>query len=62
MAVVGALDPTGYVDIATTIGGAGSALANRSGAEIAMSANFAEETLRQSFGDARSKVVHSKRP
>jgi hypothetical protein len=62
MAVVGALDPTGYVDIATTAGGAGSALANRSCTEIAMSANFAEETLRQTFGDASSKVVHSKRP
>jgi hypothetical protein len=62
MAVVGAIDPTGYVDIATTVGGAGAAVANRSGAEIAMSANFAEEALRQTFGDARAKAAHRKRP
>ncbi len=62
MAVVGVLDPTGYVDMATTVGGAGAAVANRSGTEIAMSANFAEETLRQTFGAARSKAVHLKKP
>ena len=62
MAVVGMIDPTGYVDVATTVGGAASAAGNRSGAEVAMSANFAEETLRQTFGDARAKAVHPKKP
>jgi hypothetical protein len=62
LAVVGALDPTGYVDIATTVGGAGAALANRPAAEVAMSVNFAEESLRQTFGDDRSKAAHAKKP
>ena len=59
MMVIGAVDPTGYVDIATQVGGAAAATANRSGEEIAMSANFAEEALRQTFGDARAKAAHA---
>jgi hypothetical protein len=57
--VIGVVDPTGYVDIATQVGGAAAATANRSGEEIAMSANFAEEALRQTFGDARAKAAHA---
>ena len=59
MMVIGAVDPTGYVDIATQVGAAASATANRSGEEIAMSANFAEEALRQTFGDGRAKAAHA---
>ena len=57
--LVGALDPTGYVDVATTAASAGSADLNRSGTAAVMSANFAREALRQTFGDAKAKVAHS---
>ena len=56
--VLGALDPTGYVALGTMAAGAASAGVNRSGAEATMSANFAAETLRQTFGDARARAAH----
>lgn len=58
MTVVEALDPTGYVAVGAMAAGAASAAVNRSGAEATMSANFAAETLRQTFGDARSRAAH----
>jgi hypothetical protein len=58
MTVVEALDPTGYVAVGTMAAGAASAGINRSGAEATMSANFAVETLRQTFGDSRARAVH----
>lgn len=61
MALLGALDPTGYLDVATTAAGAASADINRSGTVAMMSANFAIETLRQTFGDAKLRAVHSKK-
>jgi hypothetical protein len=57
LTVVGAFDPTGAVDIASTVGDAASADINRSGTAAAMRANFAAETLRQTFGDARTRAV-----
>lgn len=61
VALLGALDPTGYLDVATTAAGAASADINRSGTVAMMSANFAIETLRQTFGDAKLRAVHSKK-
>ncbi|MGI9168794.1 MAG: hypothetical protein ACR2FH_01270 [Caulobacteraceae bacterium] len=58
MTLLGALDPTGYVDVATTAAAAGSGT-DRSGAQARMSANFAAETLRQTFGGGRARAVHS---
>jgi hypothetical protein len=57
MAVIGAFDPTGVVDIGSAAGSAASADINRSGTARAMSANFAAETLRQTYGDARAREV-----
>jgi hypothetical protein len=59
MAVVGAFDPTGLVDVATTVGTAASADINRPGTVAAMAANFSAETLRQTFGDTRTKAVNT---
>jgi hypothetical protein len=61
MAVVGAVDPTGYVDIGTTLASAASADINRSGTAVQMRANFAADTLRQTYGDARARAVNSAR-
>jgi hypothetical protein len=61
MMVVGAVDPTGYVDIGTTVASAASADINRSGTALQMRANFAADTLRQTYGDARAKAVNSAR-
>ncbi len=58
MTVVEALDPTGYVAVGTMAANAASAGINRSGAEGAMSGNFAVEALRQTFGDTRARAVH----
>ena len=58
LTLLGALDPTGYVDVATTAAAAGSGT-DRSGAQARMSANFAAEALRQTFGTARARAVHS---
>jgi hypothetical protein len=62
MALIGALDPTGYVDVGTTVAGAASSRINHSHTETMMIANFAVETLRQTFGDARARVVHGRKP
>jgi hypothetical protein len=61
MFVAGVADPTGFVDLGTTAATAMSATVNRSGAAAAMSANFAIETLRQTYGDDRAKVVAKER-
>ncbi len=49
------LDPTGLVAIGSAVSG------NRTKDAAAMSANFAAETLRQTYGDARAKVVATER-
>jgi hypothetical protein len=55
------MDPTGIVGIAHALGSASSADINRSGTAVAMRANFADETLRQTFGDARTRaVIHAR--
>jgi hypothetical protein len=56
--VVGAFDPTGAVDMAHMAGDASSAEINRAGTTAAMIANFTAETLRQAFGDAKTRAVH----
>ena len=61
MFVAGIIDPTGLVDMGTTTATAMSATVNRSGAAAAMSANFAIETLRQTYGDDRAKAVAKER-
>ena len=61
--LIGAVDPTGYADVALMAASAGAAGGNRSGEERAMDANFAAEALRQTFGDAKAKAAHAaKRP
>jgi hypothetical protein len=55
--VIGALDPTGLVDVGTTVGHAASADINRAGTAAAMTSNFSAEALRQTFGDTRFKAV-----
>lgn len=57
LAVIGAFDPTGLVDIGSAAGSAASADINRSGTAAQMSVNFATETLRRTYGDARAKAV-----
>ncbi|MGI8955829.1 MAG: hypothetical protein ACR2II_02800 [Chthoniobacterales bacterium] len=57
MFVAGVADPTGFVDLGTTAATAMSATANRGGTAAAMSANFAIETLRQTYGDDMAKEV-----
>lgn len=59
--VAGAFDPTGIVDIVGAIGSAASADINRSGTATAMRANLAAETLRQTFGDTRTRAVTTAR-
>ena len=61
MAVIGAFDPTGAVDAASTVGSAASAEIDRSGTAAMMRANFAAETLRQIYGDARARTANSAR-
>jgi hypothetical protein len=55
--IIGTLDPTGIVGIADAIGSAASADINPSGTVTAMRANLAAETLRKTFGDARTQAV-----
>lgn len=61
LTVLGALDPTGVVGIATMAGDAASAAIDRSGTAAAMRSNFALETLRQTYGDDKAKAVNSTR-
>jgi hypothetical protein len=56
--IVGAIDPTGAVDISSRVA-QGARSTNHSAAEVAMSENFAAEALRQTFGDARAKAVRA---
>ena len=57
LAVLGAFDPTGMIDIGAATGSAASADIDRSGTATQMSVNFAAETLRQTYGDARANAV-----
>ena len=57
MGVLEVLDPTGILAVGHMVGSASSADINRSGTAVAMRANFADETLRQTFGDARTRAV-----
>jgi hypothetical protein len=62
LSVVGALDPTGAIDIGAAAAEAGSAQLDARGAQAGMSANFARETLRLTFGDAKAKAAHAPGP
>jgi hypothetical protein len=55
--VIGAFDPTGLIDIGAAAGDATSASLHHSSTAAQMSVNFATETLRQTYGDARAKAV-----
>lgn len=57
MGALEVLDPTGIIGIGHMVGDAASADINRSGTAVAMRANFADETLRQTFGDTRTRAV-----
>ncbi len=57
LAVLGAFDPTGMIDVGSAAGSAASADIDRSGTAGQMSVNFAAETLRQTYGDARANAV-----
>lgn len=57
MGVLEVMDPTGILAIGHAVAGASSADINRSGTAVAMRANFADETLRQTFGDVRTRAV-----
>ena len=57
LAVLGAFDPTGMIDVGSAAGSAASADIDRSGTAGQMSANFAAETLRQTYGDARANAA-----
>lgn len=61
LTVVGIADPTGIVSMGDAVASAMSADLNRRGTETAMSANFAAETLRQTYGDARAKTAAKSR-
>lgn len=52
-----AADPTGAVGMAHVVVNASSATINRKGAASGLCANFAAETLRMTFGDARTKAA-----
>lgn len=56
--VIGAFDPTGLVSMGMAAGSAASADINRGGTTAGLVANFASETLRQTFGDAKAKAVN----
>ena len=55
--LIGAFEPTGLVDMGSSAASAGSAQINHSGTAAQMSVNFATETLRRTYGDARAKAV-----
>jgi hypothetical protein len=59
LSVIGALDPTGAVDIGAAAAEAGSAQLDSRGAQAGMTANFARETLRLTFGDTKAKAAHA---
>ena len=51
------VDPTGIVSIVALVGEAASADIDRSGTALAMRANLTDATLRQTFGDAKTRLV-----
>jgi hypothetical protein len=55
--LVEAADPTGAVGVAHVVADASSATLNRKGTSAGLCANFAAETLRQTFGDERTKAA-----
>ena len=55
--VAGVVDPTGIVSIVALVGEAASADIDRSGTALAMRANLTDATLRQTFGDAKTRLV-----
>jgi hypothetical protein len=57
MGLLEILDPTGMLGVADSVGSAASSDINRSGTAVALRANFADETLRRTFGDARTRAV-----
>jgi hypothetical protein len=57
LTVIGAFDPTGLVDLGSSAAYATSASLHHSSTATQMSVNFATETLRQTYGDARAKAV-----
>ena len=50
-------DPTGAVGMAHMVENASSAAANRGGTSAGLCANFSAETLRMTFGDARTNAA-----
>jgi hypothetical protein len=60
-AVLGAFDPTGLVSIGAAAGSAASADIDRAGTTGGMILNFAAQTLRWTFGDAKVKAVEQAR-
>lgn len=58
--IVGAFDPTGAVDIAHAAGNASSAERDRGGTTAAMITNFADQTLRETFGDTRAEAARAR--
>ncbi len=57
--VIGMLDPTGFVSLATTVGDASSATFFKNGTAATMVDNFADMALWQSFGDAKRQAAHT---
>jgi hypothetical protein len=57
MGILELLDPTGIVGIGNAVGSASSADINHSGTVTQMRRNLADETLRRTFGDVRTRAV-----
>jgi hypothetical protein len=57
MGILELLDPTGIVGIGNAVGNASSADINHSGTVVQMRRNLADETLRRTFGDTRTRAV-----
>ena len=57
MGILEFLDPTGVVGIGNAVGSASSADINRSGTATQMRRNLADEALRRTFGDIRTRAV-----
>jgi hypothetical protein len=60
--VAGMLDPTGIVSVGATVASVAATEGGRSRAEARMIDNFAVQTLRETFGDARARAVHGLKP
>ncbi|MBV9995485.1 MAG: hypothetical protein JO127_09745 [Caulobacteraceae bacterium] len=57
MTLLGMVDPTGLVNLSNAVSGT-----NRPREELIMESNFARETLRRTYGDARMKAAHLAKP